>query len=100
MEDMWSVAFAAVMVIGVGTATLGGIVLEHLLPAYFGKRGDGKLEPPVQREVAGLRKELEASRREIDRLGTIEDHLGRVQERVDFLERLHQGEPEREIGNR
>lgn len=99
MESMWSVAFAAVMVIGVGTATLGGIVLEHLLPTYFGKRGDRKREPPVQRELAGLRKELEASRREMDRLGTLEDHLGRVQERVDFLERLLRGEPEREFGN-
>jgi hypothetical protein len=98
MESMWSVAFAAVMVIGVGAATLGGIVLEHLLPTYFGKRTDGKLEPPVQREVADLRKELEASRRKIDRLETLEDHVGRVQERVDFLERLVRGEPEHEIG--
>lgn len=95
---MWSVAFAAVMVIGVGAATLGGIVLEHLLPTYIGKRTDGKLEPPVQREVADLRKELEASRREMDRLGTLEAHMGRVQERVDFLERLLREEPEREIG--
>lgn len=98
MENMWSVAFAAVMVIGVGAATLGGIVLEHLLPTYFGKLTDGKLEPPVPREVADLRKELEASRREIDRLGTLEAQMGRVQERVDFLERLVRGEPEREIG--
>lgn len=96
---MWSVAFAAVMVIGVGAATLGGIVLEHLLPTYFGKRTDGKREPPVQRERAGLRKELDASRREIDRLETLEDQMGRVQERVDFLERLLQGEPGRKFGN-
>lgn len=99
MESIWSVAFAAVMVIGIGTATLGGIVLEHLLPTYFGTRGDGKLEPPVQREVADLRKEVEASRREMDRLGTLEAQMGRVQERVDFLERLLREEPERGIGN-
>lgn len=91
MDSIWPVVLTVVIVSGATAAHFGGIVLERFLP-HFGKLTDGSPRAPDPGEVAALRTELEASQREVDRLRTLEDRVGRIQEQVQFLERLLEGE--------
>lgn len=87
MESVWPVVLIVMVVVGATVMHLGGIVLERLLP-QIGQRIAGSPETPDRGEVPALRRELEASHQEADRLLTLELQVGRIQEQVHFLERL------------
>ena len=59
----------------------------------IGKRIAGGPQTPERGEVVALRRELESSHQEADRLDTLELRVGRIQEQIHFLERLLESEP-------
>ncbi|TVR60585.1 MAG: hypothetical protein EA422_13645 [Gemmatimonadales bacterium] len=90
MEGIWWVAFAAVLGVGVTTAHLGEILLKQISP-HFGEWFRGKAGSASRGEMADIRRALAASRREIARIRTLEEEVGRLQAQVGFLERLLDG---------
>jgi len=87
MEGIWWVAFAAVLVVGVTSAHLAEILLKQI-SLHFGEWLKGKAGSAPRGEMADIRRALEASRREIARMRTLEEEVGRLQVQLGFLERL------------
>jgi len=87
MEGIWWVAFAAVLVVGVSSFHLAEILLKQISP-HFGEWFRGKAGSAPRGEMADIRRALAASRREIARMRTLEEEVGRLQAQVGFLERL------------
>ncbi|TVR61033.1 MAG: hypothetical protein EA422_13105 [Gemmatimonadales bacterium] len=87
MEGIWWVAFAAVLVVGVTSAHLAEILLKQISP-HVGKWLNGNDGPAPRDKMAEMRKELDASRREIARLETLEEEVGRLKAQAGFLEEV------------
>jgi hypothetical protein len=87
MEGIWWVALAAVLVVGISSVHLGEILLKQVLP-HVGGWLTGRTRLVSQGEMATIRREIEAARREISRLSTLEDEVGRLHVQVEFLEKL------------
>jgi hypothetical protein len=87
MEGIGWVAFAAVLVVGIGSVHLGEILLKQVLP-HVGGWLTGRAGLAPQGELADIRREMEAARREISRLRTLEEEVGRLQVQVELLEKL------------
>lgn len=87
MEGIWWVVFAAILTIGITSAHLAEILVKQISPHVKGwLKGDTGSAP--RGELADIRSELEASRREIARMRTVEEEVDRLQEQVEFLEQL------------
>lgn len=96
MEGIWWVAFATVPVVGVSSAHLAEILLKQISP-HFGEWLKRKAGSEPRGELADIRRALEASRGEIDRLQTLEEEVGRLQAQVGFLEEVLSVRPRRHL---